>query len=100
MSVHFDEARKTWYAQVKIRDLASGEVKPFKKRGFRLKREALAWEVSKRKDAPRIDGSFINAMSLYLDTLPSSSQTKDLKLKRIKKYFPPPRYACISYHQN
>lgn len=44
MSVLKDKHSNTWYVQVRIQDPITGEIIHHKKRGFKLKREALKYE--------------------------------------------------------
>lgn len=44
--IGYDQERKTFWVQMKVKDPFSGKWKAVKKRGFKLKREAKEWEAS------------------------------------------------------
>lgn len=56
MAVYFDDKQKTWYCKFRYTDW-TGESKSTSKRGFKLKREAIAYETEykeKAKDRPQM----------------------------------------------
>lgn len=56
MAVYFDDKRKSWYCKFRYTDW-TGESKSTSKRGFKLKREAIAYEAEykeKAKDRPQM----------------------------------------------
>ena len=50
MAVYFDEKQKTWYCKFRYTDW-TGESKSTSKRGFKLKREAIAYEAEYKEKA-------------------------------------------------
>ena len=50
MSVHKDPNTNTWFYQFKIKDNITGNIRTYKKRGFKLKKEALAAEAEAKKN--------------------------------------------------
>lgn len=52
MAIYKDKSRKTWYVDLRYRDI-NGEIKSHKKRGFLTKKSAEAWENSIRFDESR-----------------------------------------------
>lgn len=45
MPAYYDEERKTWTARFRTKDPVTGKYQEHKKRGFKYKREAQAWEA-------------------------------------------------------
>lgn len=45
-----DDKRGTWYVQIKVKDPVSGKWKAVRKRGFKYKREAQAWETEPKEE--------------------------------------------------
>lgn len=48
MPVYKDEQRGTWYARISTQDPVTGKRTEKKRRGFRTRREAVAWEAEQR----------------------------------------------------
>lgn len=52
--IGFDEQRKTYWVQLKVKDPVSDKWRTVKKRGFKLKREAKEWEAAHTIDDPSL----------------------------------------------
>lgn len=85
MSVHLDPNTKRYFAQIKYRD-QNGKVHAKKKRGFKTKREAHAWEHETKDKLSRSVFDFQKLAITYFDTLEVSRATRDLRDKRLEKY--------------
>ena len=75
MSVHKDKSTNTWRVLYRYTDY-TGKTKQTSKRGFKTKREALAWEREETsKNETRLDMTFGSFIEIY---------TTDLK-RRVKE---------------
>ena len=82
MSVHKDKERKTWYVCVRYTDW-QGERRTKKKRGFKLEREAKAWEAEfLRTTARSCDMSFESMVKIYLEDMEHRLKAYTMKTKR------------------
>lgn len=52
--IGFDDQRKTYWVQLKVKDPVSGKWRTVKKRGFKLKREAKDWEAAHTIENPSL----------------------------------------------
>lgn len=94
--IGFDEKRKTYFVQVSVRDPVTDKKKFIKKRGFKLKREALEFEHELRygeKKPQTLSHStrFCDIVALWEDTLQSTTNMKETRkahfLKRFSQYY-------------
>lgn len=93
MPAYYDDARKTWYCQFYYTDW-TGKKRKTKKRGFKLKREAEAYERNfKEKESKSCDMLFSNFVEVYLDDMRtrlkgSTIDTKEVLIKKkVLPYF-------------
>lgn len=83
--IGYDEARKTYFVQIKYRD-QDGKQRAKRKRGFKTKREAHAWERETRDKLCRNVFDFQALATAYFDTLEVTRSTRDLRDRRLNKY--------------
>lgn len=86
-----DENKKTWFAQVLIKDPVTGKRRYKKKRGFKFKREAEKWELEYKNQNVKSEKydhlTFMDIFYLWCDYLQTSTETKKQKESLIKMYF-------------
>ena len=84
-----DEARGTWYVQIKVKDPVSGKWKAIRKRGFKLKREAQTWEAEQKASQNSVESSIsFSAMAdEYLSSMDTSAPTAAQKRAKFRLYF-------------
>lgn len=84
-----DEARGTWYVQIKVKDPVSGKWKAIRKRGFKLKREAQTWEAEQKASQNSAESSIsFSAMAdEYLSSMDTSAPTAAQKRAKFRLYF-------------
>lgn len=96
MAVYKDEKRGTWYAAVSVKDAVTGKFKVKKKRGFKLKRDAMQWEAAQSKEVnvpeePAQEEKHIPTFremdQLYLDYKQTKPATRQQEEYRLDTYF-------------
>ena len=88
MAVYFDKKQKTWYVDVRFRD-ESGDIRSHKKRGFKLKRDAEAYERDLRSSGDKYEKYLFRDMAeRYYDSRKgyANDATIDLNRNRLHKY--------------
>ena len=93
MTVKLDQSTGTYYVHFSYRD-AAGEKKWRKKRGFKLKRDALRWEqeeivrVQEKVALEKISlPAFRDVAEMFLKNSGAAPGTQDMKRTSYKKYF-------------
>lgn len=86
MAVYKDIERGTWYVRVKYRDW-TGQKKEAKKRGFKTRREAVAWEESFRdRSSGAPDMLFGSLVDLYFADMENRLKGSTMDTKRNVMY--------------
>ena len=98
--IGYDEKRKTYFVQVKYVDAITGKQHTKKKRGFKLKREAVQYEagfklnINNEQQSIGATVTFREIVSLWEDTIESSQESrrqhKDHFEKRFSEYIDKP----------
>lgn len=86
MSVGLDEKTKHWFYQVKYKD-NFGKVRVLKKRGFKLKRDALKAEAEAKANINRTIVTFRFLAEEYLKSTDADIKHKERKLHNMEHYF-------------
>ena len=88
MAIQYDETSKTYSVVIKSKDPVTGKLKWRKKRGFRLKREAAAWEAEERKNSttPTI-ATFRSVSEEQIRYLQTSDSQTEKKRQKFRDYF-------------
>lgn len=87
--IRYDEKTCTYYVQVEYKDPITKKRKTKKKRGFKLKREAKAYEaelIESVSNDPKTDYTFARMASLYVQSMEANQVTKQSKLNMYKNH--------------